>query len=54
MSIIGVETNLKELKILILEYKEQLKRMKVSDYDSYPIILNLKYNEEDNELLRFE
>ena len=50
----GVKTNLKELKVLLNEYKEQLKRMKISDSDNYPIILNLLPDDEDDEFLRFD
>ena len=38
----GLKTNILQLKLLIVEYREQLKRMKVTDIDNYPIILNIK------------
>ena len=45
----GVKTNISELKLLIYEYKEQLRRMKIVEPDSYPIILNIIGNEDDDE-----
>jgi hypothetical protein len=38
----GVKTNISELKLIILEHKEQLRRMKILDIDNYPIIVNIK------------
>jgi len=40
----GLKTCIKELKNLIIEYKMQLKRMKIDDCDNYPLILNIKNN----------
>jgi hypothetical protein len=42
MGLNGIKTNINELKCLILEYREQLKRMKVTDIENYPLILNIK------------
>ena len=38
----GLQTNLAQLKLLVEEYKEQLRRMKVDNVDTYPIMLNIK------------
>lgn len=38
----GLKTNILQLKLLIVEYREQLKRIKVTDIDNYPIILDIK------------
>ena len=38
----GIKTNISELKLIILEHKEQLRRMKILDIDNYPIIVNIK------------
>lgn len=43
-----MRVNIRQLKYIILEYKEQLRRMKIIDIDSYPIILNIS-NETGNE-----
>ena len=45
----GLKTNVKELKLLLSEYKNQLRRMKVSNVDTYPIIINVTYDEDYNE-----
>ena len=46
----GLKTNINELRFLINDYKEQLKRLKVSDVDNYPLILNIRNDslEEDD------
>ena len=49
MVINGIKTNIMELKILIVEYREQLKRMKVSDVDNYPLIINIKNDTGDED-----
>jgi len=37
----GLQTNINQLRFLINEYKEQLKRMRISDVENYPIIINI-------------
>lgn len=44
-----LKTDIKELKLLINEYKNQLRRMKVVNADTYPIIVNVEFDDEYNE-----
>ena len=37
-----LKTSIGELKLIVLEYRDQLKRMKVIDMDTYPIMINIK------------
>lgn len=44
-----LKTDIKELKLIINEYKNQLRRMKIDNIDNYPIIVNVEFDDEYNE-----
>ena len=44
----GIQTTIGELKNIISEYKEQLKRLRVTDIDNYRICINI-INSKDQE-----
>ena len=37
-----LKTTIGELKNIIIEYREQLRRMRINDPDNYPIMLNMR------------
>jgi hypothetical protein len=50
----GIRTTVGELKLIIYQYKEQLRRMKIVNSDEYPIIINIVNKNGDEDGWQFD
>jgi len=49
---LGLKTNISQLKKILLDYRNQLRRMKIDNIEEYPIIINI--NNDTGEVDGFE
>jgi hypothetical protein len=51
---LGLRTNIAELKRIIIDYKVQLRRMKINDINEYPLIINISNNSGEVDAFEFK